>query len=411
MAITPLTAPWKMFTFDGVTSGSLGVAILGDGAFNAPERDVEMVAIPGRNGDYILDKGRYMNIEVTYPCTLVADSVADFPQAMADLRSLLCSKTTYCRLEDDYNPNEYRMAMYKSGLEVDPMVLKAGTFDITFECKPQRFLKSGETAVSVTSGDEITNPTIFTARPLLEVNGYGDINFGDDVISIESRLIGRTQLSRSKNENKVSLDVSMMNNGDSFTVDGIVGSVIIQLADGYSFASSHPRGISSPSNCTASIESVTTSSFMVTIKVSSHTFTVGTGGTWYGTATLNLRVVNNGTETSLSKNIGISVIYDKNKNRVEASRVVQSATEYTRTNGAILIPDIWGTSTKSALGSPMYIDLDIGECYNTDYGTAVSVNDAVSLPAVLPTLPSGATEITYDNTITQLDIVPRWWQV
>lgn len=409
MAITPLTAPWKMFTFDGVTSGSLGVAILGDGAFNAPERDVEMVAIPGRNGDYILDKGRYMNIEVTYPCTLVADSVADFPQAMADLRSLLCSKTTYCRLEDDYNPNEYRMAMYKSGLEVDPMVLKAGTFDITFECKPQRFLKSGETAVSVTSGDSITNPTAFTARPLLEVNGYGDINFGDDVISIESRLIGRTQLSKSINENKVALDVSMLNNGDSFTVNGAKGTLYIQLADGYTFTG---KPSVTSSDCDMSIGGRTSNSLCVDITAGSLSFVNGTSKTYVPDGVLNMSVVNNGVTTSFTKSINLVVSYAKTTNRITVSpSIVGTDAEYTYTIGGHYIPDIWGNSTKSALGSPMYIDLDIGECYNTDYGTAVSVNDAVSLPAVLPTLPSGATEITYDNTITQLDIVPRWWRV
>ena len=410
MAITPLTAPWKMFTFDGVTSGSLGVAILGDGAFNAPERDVEMVAIPGRNGDYILDKGRYMNIEVTYPCTLVADSVADFPQAMADLRSLLCSKTTYCRLEDDYNPNEYRMAMYKSGLEVDPMVLKAGTFDITFECKPQRFLKSGETAVSVTSGDDVTNPTPFPARPMLEVYGYGDINFGDDVISIESRLIGRTQLSRSTNENKVVLDVSRLNNGDSFTVDGAKGTLDIQLAKGYRFVST--PYISSPDNCTVSIGAFRRSSVSVTITADSISFVNGTGNTYSPNATINMSIIKDGVTKTLSKTIMLTVMYANITNSISVSQSMQMNNQYyTSQNGTRYIPDIWGDSTKSALGTPMYIDLDIGECYNTDYGTAVSVNDAVSLPAVLPTLPSGDTEITYDNTITQLDIVPRWWRV
>jgi phage-related protein len=68
-------------------------------------------------------------------------------------------------------------------------------------------------------------------------------------------------------------------------------------------------------------------------------------------------------------------------------------------------------STKSSLGQPMYIDLETGEAYNIISGEIVSVNNAVQIPAELPVLSSGANTITYGGTITQFDIVPRWWKV
>ena len=74
-------------------------------------------------------------------------------------------------------------------------------------------------------------------------------------------------------------------------------------------------------------------------------------------------------------------------------------------------PAVYGNSTKTATGNPLYIDLDIGEAWNEDGGEPLSLNNAVQLPAELPTLPTGATEITYDNTFTSFDIVPRWWKV
>lgn len=406
MAITPLTAPWKMFTFDGVTSGSLGVAILGDGAFNAPERDVEMVAIPGRNGDYILDKGRYMNIEITYPCTLVADSVADFPQAMADLRSLLCSKTTYCRLEDDYNPNEYRMAMYKSGLEVDPMVLKAGTFDITFECKPQRFLKSGETAVSVTSGDDITNPTLFDARPLLGIYGEGSLSIGEGIIVVHNQPVGNVVLFSGEiyehiTSKVIQVDTRFANAGDAITVDTgcnahyyltlptMTGIAQSTSGDGHGYSVMAYNG--AYLGCT----------------MNRADFEYGTAKTVTVTGTFTLTTSSYGT---LTATVSITLAYDG----ADEFTLSSSYTVPTQATMDIVTFDfrsITLASTKSALGNPMYIDLDLGEAYNTDYGAVVSTNNAVSLPAVLPTLPSGDTEITYDNTITQLDIVPRWWRV
>lgn len=135
---------FRSLTFDGESSRDYGVYITGQAVYNAPERDVEMVTIPGRNGAFALDKGRFENIEVTYPAGVFANTDTEFAKAISDFRNMLCSRQGYCRLTDEYNPDEYRLAVYKSGLEVDPVQLKAGQFDITFECKPQRYLTSGE---------------------------------------------------------------------------------------------------------------------------------------------------------------------------------------------------------------------------------------------------------------------------
>lgn len=144
MAINKTGAIFKSLTFDGESSRDYGIYITGEAVFNAPEREVEMIAIPNRNGAFALDKGRFENIEVTYPAGVFAGSETDFAKAISDFRNMLCSRKGYCRLTDEYNPDEFRLAVYKSGLEVDPVALRAGEFDITFECKPQRYLMSGE---------------------------------------------------------------------------------------------------------------------------------------------------------------------------------------------------------------------------------------------------------------------------
>jgi phage-related protein len=95
MAITPLGNEYKGLEFDGVSSKTYGVMIYGEGVFNAPERDVEMIKIPGRSGTFALDKGRFENIEVTYPARLIADNTADFAAAISDFRNELCSRRGY----------------------------------------------------------------------------------------------------------------------------------------------------------------------------------------------------------------------------------------------------------------------------------------------------------------------------
>ena len=223
MAIKP---GYKTFTFDGKRSRDYNTYITGSAVYNAPEREVEMIEIPGRNGAFALDKGRFQNIEVTYPAGIYAESQEDFAEALSDLRNMLCSRTSYCRLEDEYNPDEYRMAVYKSGLDVDPAAFqRAGEFEITFECKPQRWLKSGETKQAIAnSGDTITNPTLFESGPLLEIEGYGTIDFNGFEIEIDSGQIGEITLSNGGSGTQFDIDENNCNVGDDLFV--VAGSVV-----------------------------------------------------------------------------------------------------------------------------------------------------------------------------------------
>ena len=174
------------FTFGGVTSSTYGIYVSGEALFNAPKRDAEVIQIPGRDGSFVLDRGSFENIEVTYRVFNQEKDLSDFRTKLANLRSALCSQVGYQRLTDTFHPDEYRMAAFIDGIEVVPVKYNtASEFEIKFNCKPQRFLTSGETAVAVASGGKVTNPTLFDARPQLQVVGYGTIDIGGAEIEVE----------------------------------------------------------------------------------------------------------------------------------------------------------------------------------------------------------------------------------
>lgn len=411
---------YKGFTFGGISSKDYGVYISGDGVFNAPEKDVEMISIPGRSGSFALDHGRWLNIELAYPAGLFGSDETDFAQAISDLRNALASKKGYQVLEDDYHPGEFRQAIYHSGLEVTPAQLKAGEFTITFDCKPQRWLTAGQDEITVTSGDEITNPTLFDASPLLLVDGYGKIEIGDSDIRVQYKLIGTVQIADAVNawyETTLTSTIASryLNTGDTFQVTP-------QTLFRYSLA---PTGMS----YTVDTVSVTTTSDTFTsASVSEPTTGTRAGGSIsaqnetfvFGTAsshalTLSVTMTYHVTATpqitgTASGSITVSLAYDGADTLTATysdnfGSTPMSSTPYT------YIGTVIGQSTKSALGNPLYIDLDIGEAYQIDGGEIVSSNAGVSIGATLPTLPPGNTTITFPSTITNLDIVPRWWKV
>lgn len=399
MGIKATLSNFKSFTFNGVNSRTYGVYITGKGVYNAPERNVEMVEIPGRNGSYALDKGNFNNIEVTYEAAIFADTQADYADAMSDLRNFLCSQTGYVRLEDDYNPNEYRLAVYKSGLETDPFLSKMGKFELVFDCKPQRFLTSGETATAVASGGTLTNPTLFPSRPQLQVWGYGNIGIGGETISVANTPIGNVQIAPSGtyyDSYTQTLDVSMLNNGDTITVSSAEFGADYVPMWGHNL---NAVVVQSTTNCSA------TASAYGLVLTANASFSKGTSNTVTCSATASVIV----DYTSTSVTISCSIAYNGSGSIVYS----MTSTSVTNTDSYCFpkAPIVFANSTKSALGSPLYIDLDTGECYNMDYGYAVSSNNSVTMPTELPTLASGNNTITYDNTITSFKVVPRWWKV
>lgn len=414
MAIAPTGAIYKSLSFDGEDSRNYGVYITGEAVYNAPERDVEMITIPGRNGSFALDNGRFQNIEVSYPAGIFADTEADFRQAVSDFRNFLCSRKGYVRLQDEYNPDEYRMAVYKSGLEVDPAMLKAGEFTITFDCKPQRWLVSGESAVAVDSGDTLTNPTLFESSPLLEIEGYGTIEFNGYEIEIDNTDLGEVVVyprSLPRANITITIDTQYLNQGDSI----YFGKGNNDLYFSYSFGSgtykTYAGTVSSQVNVKdASITNY--SSYGLTFKMSPDT---GTGFVYGTPRTINSSLVFYYTNNNIQypQTVNTSISYDGNDSITfsYARTGTESSDIHIDTNPYVCINKIYAFSTSPIDIGTIYVDCDLGECYLEESGTITPINQQVDLGSRLPTLASGTNEIIFDNTITELNIAPRWWKI
>ena len=80
-------------------------------------------------------------------------------------------------------------------------------------------------------------------------------------------------------------------------------------------------------------------------------------------------------------------------------------------SGTVSMSAVTANSTVNRLGNPTYLDCETGEAYkivNNDY---ISLNSFVAVGADLPVLAPGSNTVTYDNTVTELKITPRWWKI
>lgn len=416
MAVTG--AIFNSLIYGGIDSADYGIYITGEAVYNAPERAVDLVSVPGRNGAIAIDQGHFENIEIEYPAGCFADDQTAFATAISDFRNAIMSQLGYQRLTDTYHPDEYRMALYTAGIEVSPVRRDngyAGEFTIKFNAKPQRWLTSGEDPVSVTSGDEITNPTLFEASPLLMVEGYGTISFNGYEVDITNDVFGPLLLVSNAEfpfGNKgLTIDGIKVGSGDAMAVTGISLTADFQLYlnDTISaFTFTRVSGLSPSVSVSIGSNSKTA---QVKFNFGNFTFTKGTASTNAYTYDATVALGSGGEILWYSNQIHVD--YDGDSSIKVYGTLPENYLSYFYVDGdpTANITQIYVNSTATILGHPLYIDCDLGEAYKVEDGEVIGLNRYIDLGSDLPVLAVGDNAVTFDNTITELKIKPNWWKI
>ena len=413
-------------TFGNINSADYGIYISGEGVFDAPKRAVEMISIPGRNGALALDQGYYENITVTYPAFNYEPDMDDFRDRLSAFRNALASQTGYQRLSDTFHPNEYRMAVFDEGLDINPIKYNtASQFDIKFDCKPQRFLTSGETETTVASGTDITNPTQYESSPLLKVSGRGDFTvngypvkiiggtFGDTVVAYANSLMGEYESVTGIYQSELEIEPISYNEGDNMKTAsvGFTASCKIEPTSGYTVT----KVTSSASGVHINFAPTSDGGGKMTLRCSAN---VGAWATGESASVLNNDInlvihYNNGTTTTEAFKLSVSARwYTLGSYEAEILLFyVRGTTHITVNSAEFSYSDIIAESSKIAYGAPTYIDCETGEAYMINTNGIVSLNRYVVLGSDLPVLSPGANRVTFSSPITQVKIVPRWWKL
>ena len=167
-----------IITFNGTSSTAYNLNVEICPVYPVPERVIEKVSVLGRNGDLLFDTGAYQNVEQRYQIWFDGRSTSFQEQARA-VAMWLYSTKGYCRLEDSYDPDVYRMATISKKTDLKNFMNLMGRGELVFDCKPQRFLKSGETEITM-AGSSPGAPWTYTnnymrTKPLFIVTGNGTV--------------------------------------------------------------------------------------------------------------------------------------------------------------------------------------------------------------------------------------------
>lgn len=151
-----------------------------------PERRGYAYQIAGRNGKRRRENGTFENYDQPYEVWFRDFSTKrDVYQITDDIAAWLLGSSGYCRLEDTYEPDVFRMACFAGPLNCKAALRHYGRATLVFDCQPERYLRTGEKAVTlfenvdlsstISRNKSIVNPYVVSARPLIRLTGRGQI--------------------------------------------------------------------------------------------------------------------------------------------------------------------------------------------------------------------------------------------
>lgn len=197
-----------------------------------PTRKVTRFSVPGRNGDIVMQQDAWENYEQPYDIWTGEDQNYTAQQRFTEIASILNSSTGYCRLEDDFEPEIYRMATFNGPMDAENILNQYGRVTLSFDCRPERFLKTGEIERVVNSGTTLFNPTRFKANPLIHIEGSGEVSVQiggktitatvNGYINIDCETMNAYKTESDLQNTQISGDFPVINPGDN--VIGITGS-------------------------------------------------------------------------------------------------------------------------------------------------------------------------------------------
>ena len=174
--------------FNGVSSRDVDLEVETFPTYVSPKRKYEKISVPGRNGDIIVDNGSWENVTRTYSVS-VGSRWKDYTEMVNKISEWLHPAFTYVRLEDSYEPDYYRLAAFLEEIEFSNIYNQGAKADISFDCKPQRFLKDGDAVLTQSAKSQvIRNPTGFASAPIITVygSGSGTLVVGEYTVTISS---------------------------------------------------------------------------------------------------------------------------------------------------------------------------------------------------------------------------------
>jgi predicted phage tail component-like protein len=189
----------QYFTYDNKVSSDFGIIITKINQLSAPQRNIEVIEVDGRQGPILNDKGNYKPFELELECS-IDSSNANINDISRDIKRLLQTDFRFKKLILSDDDEYYYEAVCINKLDIEEVIEQLGEFQLVFLCKPLRKVLQGENKITLTKHGVIYNKYI-VSRPNIKIVGNGDITIN----------INNQKLILKNVENEIEVDSEIMN--------------------------------------------------------------------------------------------------------------------------------------------------------------------------------------------------------
>ena len=145
-------------------------------SFNKPAKRVQSIHVPGRNGNLIVDEGTFDNVLITYPVF----EKSTFPMEFDSIVNWLASLEGYQRIECSNDPTHFRLGRFVvPEAPTAKRLNRDGYYQLSFDCKPQRYLNLGEVPTEIDANpSETYGPADIVSFEAAEADTISGAEFG-----------------------------------------------------------------------------------------------------------------------------------------------------------------------------------------------------------------------------------------
>lgn len=177
------------FTYKGKKSSDFGLRIHNDMVLTIPGEDIELLDVVGVDGEIAISNGRLKGINKPFTCSLFVPNGETTDSMATKISEWLRTDVGWSKLTfSGYAGYEFEAICYET-LNIEETLRTFGKTVINFRLKPYKFKIGSRDAITVTTGQTLTNPEKRISKPLIEITGSGNItikNNGSDWLILTS---------------------------------------------------------------------------------------------------------------------------------------------------------------------------------------------------------------------------------
>ncbi len=166
--VTPINDLW----IDGVSASSLGIRLQGPLELSALQPKVEVVSVPGKDGELVFPDGSFNNREGTVAAYVYSHELVQ--KSMTEIYQWLFGSLGYRKIVTSGDPDHFLNARIVNAGEIIDRINRLAPFTIRLSCEPRRYLHDEGNEIQLV-GDQrirqtVLNPCQTDVFPLFKIH-------------------------------------------------------------------------------------------------------------------------------------------------------------------------------------------------------------------------------------------------